>query len=56
VDVLKQTFAVRRSIQKLESQLLEGHLQTCVIEDIKAGKSDHVLQELVELYTLSDRK
>ena len=26
VDVLKQTFAVKRAIQKLESKLLEGHL------------------------------
>ena len=27
-DILKQTFAVRRAIQKLESRLLEGHLNT----------------------------
>ena len=55
VDVLKQTFAVRRAIQKLESNLLEGHLQTCVIDDVKEGKGEHVLKELLELYTLSDR-
>jgi len=56
VDVLKQTFAVRRAIQKLETQLLQGHLQTCVVEGIKEGHEGHVLQELLELYSLADKR
>ena len=56
VDILKQAFAVRRAIQKLESLLLEGHLQTCVIDGVKDGREDEVLGELLELYTLSDRR
>ena len=31
VDVLKQTYAVRRAIEKMESLLLEGHLKSCVV-------------------------
>ena len=56
VDVLKQTFAVRRAIQKLESRLLEGHLNSCVIEGVKDGREDQVLGELLELYALSDKR
>ena len=56
VDILKQAFAVRRAIQKLESLLLDGHLQTCVIDGVKDGREDEVLGELLELYTLSDRR
>ena len=56
VDILKQAFAVRRAIQKLESLLLEGHLQTCVIDGVKDGREDEVLGELLALYTLSDRR
>lgn len=56
VDVLKQTFAVRRAIQKLESVLLEGHLHSCVIERVKAGREEDVLGELLELYSLSDKR
>ncbi len=56
VDVLKQTFAVRRAIQKLESVLLEGHLHSCVIEGVKAGREEDVLGELMELYSLSDKR
>ena len=56
VDILKQTFAVRRAIQKLESRLLEGHLHSCVIEGVKEGREDQVLDELLELYSLSDKR
>lgn len=56
VDILKQTFAVRRAIQKLEARLLEGHLHSCVISGVKEGREDEVLGELLELYTLSDKR
>ena len=56
VDILKQTFAVRRAIQKLESRLLEGHLHSCVIDGVKDGREDEVLGELLELYSLSDKR
>ncbi|MSQ42013.1 MAG: metal-sensing transcriptional repressor [Dehalococcoidia bacterium] len=54
VDVLKQTFAVRRAIEKLEGKLLAGHLHHCVVEGIERGDG-RVLDELVELYELANR-
>ena len=56
VDILKQTFAVKRALQKLEARLLEGHLNSCVIDGVKEGREDEVLSELLELYSLSDRR
>jgi DNA-binding FrmR family transcriptional regulator len=56
VDILKQTFAIKRAIQKLESVLLEGHLHSCVIDGVKEGREDQVLGELLELYALSDKR
>ena len=56
VDILKQTFAVRRAIQKMEMTLLEGHLHSCVIDGVKEGREESVLEELLELYALSDRR
>jgi DNA-binding FrmR family transcriptional regulator len=55
VDVLKQTFAVRRAIEKMESILLEGHLRSCVVEGIKEGREDQVVGELTDLYLLANR-
>ena len=56
VDILKQSFAVRRAIQRVEMTLLEGHLHSCVIEGVREGREDRVLEELLELYALSDRR
>jgi len=55
VDILRQTFAVRRALQKLESQLIDGHLRTCVVDGVKEGREEQVLSELVELYEIADR-
>ena len=55
VDVLKQTYAIRRAIEKVEAMLLEGHLDTCVVEGIRGGRESQVLGELVELYQLANR-
>ena len=35
VDILKQTYAIRRAIEKLESNLLDGHLHSCVVEGVR---------------------
>ena len=43
VDVLKQTHAVRRAIQKIEALILEGHLHTHVMEGIQNGRNQEVL-------------
>ena len=55
VDVLKQTYAVRRAIEKLESLLLDGHLHPCVGEGVKDGREDQVVGELLELYSLNSK-
>lgn len=55
VDILKQTYAIRRAIQKLESQMIDGHLHTCVVSGIREGREEQVLGELVELYEIADR-
>ena len=55
VDVLKQTYAVRRAIEKMEGILLEGHLHSCVIEGIKTGNEGQVLDELKDLFILANK-
>ena len=55
VDVLKQTYAVRRAIEKLESLLLDGHLHTCVVAGVKDGREEQVVGELLELYSLNSK-
>ena len=54
-DILKQTFAVRRAIEKMEAIMLDGHLHHCVVEGIRDGREEQVIQELMELYTQAHR-
>jgi CsoR family transcriptional regulator, copper-sensing transcriptional repressor len=55
VDVLKQTYAVRRAIEKMESIMLAGHLHTCVLDGIREGRDEAVLSELSELYEMAGK-
>ncbi len=55
VDILKQTYAVKRAIDKLEAVLLQGHLDGCVREGFHGGRDDEMIQELRELFELSKR-
>ena len=54
VDILKQTYAVRKSIEKLEQVMLGSHMETCVITGLQQGRKDQVVTELKELYKLAD--
>ena len=55
VDVLKQTHAVRRAIEKLEAVLLDGHLRSCVADGVREGREEQVIGELIELYEVTNR-
>ncbi len=56
VDILRQTYAVRKAIEKLEGLLVEGHLHTCVPEGITNGNVDTIIEELVQLYNLAGNR
>ena len=53
VDVVKQTFAVERALQKFETELLRGHLTTCVPTGFKQGRNEKMIEELSELFALA---
>ncbi|MEO7000639.1 MAG: metal-sensitive transcriptional regulator [Ktedonobacterales bacterium] len=53
VDILRQTFAVRKAIEKMEALMLEQHLHHCVPKGIKEGREAQVIDELVQLYNLA---
>ena len=55
VDVLKQSYAVRKALEKMEALLLEGHLQTCVVDGIRSDNESQVIEELMELYRQAGR-
>jgi DNA-binding FrmR family transcriptional regulator len=53
VDVMKQTFAVERALQKFEAEMLRGHLSTCVPTGFKQGRNVAMIAELGDLFALA---
>jgi len=56
VDILRQTYAVRNAIEKLEAIILENHLHDCVLEGITSGKEDEMIDELIQLFNLAGNR
>lgn len=48
-DVLIQLSAIDKSIKSLANTILEEHIHTCVVNDVKEGKFE-TLDEIVELF------
>ena len=56
VDILHQTYAVRKAIEKLETIILENHLRACVPEGMISGKEDEMIEELLQLFNLASNR
>ena len=52
VDVITQTSAVKRALSGVEDQLLESHLGTCVIGQMKKGQEAKATKEILKIYSL----
>ena len=42
VDILTQVSAINAALNAFNKELLENHIHTCVVDDIKNGKEDTV--------------
>lgn len=47
-DVLMQLAAAESAIHRVSEMLLQNHLETCVVEEIRAG-NDEVVEEVMDL-------
>ena len=49
VDILIQVAAVQAALNSFSKVLLEHHIKSCVVDDIKSGDSDATVEELCRL-------
>jgi len=56
VDIITQTSAVRHALSSIEDALLENHLSTHVVEQMKSGKHKRATKEILSVYKLSKKK
>ena len=55
IDVITQTSAVKHALSGVEDILMENHLSTCVVDQIKEGKEKTAVQEIVKVYQLKHK-
>ena len=52
IDVITQTSAVKQALSSVEDSLMESHLGTCVVYQIKKGKEKIAVDEILKVYRL----
>jgi DNA-binding FrmR family transcriptional regulator len=52
IDVITQTSAVKQALTAIEDKLMEDHLKSCVIKQIKTGKEKKAQDEILKVYKL----
>jgi DNA-binding FrmR family transcriptional regulator len=52
IDIISQTSSARSALKGLEDSLLEQHLSTCVVSQIKNGKEQKAVEEIIKVYKL----
>lgn len=47
-DIMKQVSAVQGSLEKVNRVLLQNHVETCVLDAVAEGRSEQIVDELLE--------
>ena len=52
IDIITQTSAVKQALSSTEDVLMENHLSTCVVKQMKSGKEKKAIDEILKVYRL----
>lgn len=56
VDVITQSSAIKEALSGVEDLMLENHLTTHVVEQMKSGRSKKAVDEILKIYKLAQKK
>ncbi len=56
IDVITQSSAVRHALSAVEDAMLENHLSTHVVEQMKSGSQAKAVREILSVYKISKKK
>ena len=56
IDIITQTSAVRKALSSVEDAMLENHLSTHVVGQMKSGAHKKATDEILSVYKISKRK
>ena len=50
VDVMKQTMAIEKALERVDALVLASHLETCVADSFRQGRSEKTIKELADIF------
>lgn len=56
IDILQQSSAIKHALSSVEDLVLENHLATHAIEQIRSGNVQKPKEEILKIYKLSKKK
>ena len=56
INIINQSSAIKEAISSFENFVLENHLSTHVVEQMKKGEKHRAIKEILSIYKLSKRK
>jgi len=55
-DIIDQAQAIKQALSGVEALLLENHLETCVVKQMKSGKEAQATKEILKVYKLANKR
>lgn len=56
VDIITQSSAIKEALSGVEKLVLENHLSTHVLEQMKSGGERKAVEEILKIYKLAQKK
>ena len=56
IDIINQSLAIKEALSSVEDLILENHLSTHVVEQMKSGKEAKAIREILSVYKMSKKK
>lgn len=56
ISIITQASAIKEALAGVEDLILENHLSTHVIHQIKSGKDKQAIEEILKVYKLAQKK
>lgn len=56
IDIITQASAIKEALSGVEDLLLENHLSTHVIQQVKSGEEEKATDEILKVYKLKRKK
>jgi len=50
VDIINQSRAVQNALREVDSLTLENHLKTCVVDNIRNGETQTMVEEVMKVF------